>query len=274
MTAAHGSRHNDPLSADDLRSVLRILGELHAARDPDELTYLLMQQLNSVVNTDLISYNDIDLSGTGSTHTYFEPELVPRPELERAFAALQHQHPLVRDYARNGDPSSRRMSDFIELPRLRSLDLWHEVFRPLETNYQVGLVVALSEQRLAGIGLNRWQQDFSDRDLAVTDLLQEHLPAAYDHARLRARLAGAADPRISALTPREHEVLALLSTGRTNQQIARALRIHPRTVDKHTENVRTKLGVRSRTEAAAVYLRGAAGSGAGLPLPRKPDGTG
>jgi LuxR family maltose regulon positive regulatory protein len=53
------------------------------------------------------------------------------------------------------------------------------------------------------------------------------------------------------LTPREHEVLQLLAAGLTNQEIADSLIISPGTVKKHAGNIYGKLGVHSRTEAAA-----------------------
>ncbi len=54
----------------------------------------------------------------------------------------------------------------------------------------------------------------------------------------------------SSLTRREREVLAVLTRGLTNQEIANQLSISVHTVERHITNLYTKLGVRSRTEAA------------------------
>jgi DNA-binding CsgD family transcriptional regulator/tetratricopeptide (TPR) repeat protein len=57
------------------------------------------------------------------------------------------------------------------------------------------------------------------------------------------------------LTVREQEVLELVSLGDTNRQIARRLYISDKTVSVHVSNILAKLGVASRTEAAAAAHR-------------------
>jgi DNA-binding CsgD family transcriptional regulator len=53
------------------------------------------------------------------------------------------------------------------------------------------------------------------------------------------------------LTAREMEVADLVSAGLTNYSIAVRLSIAPRTAEAHVENIRRKLGVRSRAQIAA-----------------------
>jgi DNA-binding CsgD family transcriptional regulator len=57
------------------------------------------------------------------------------------------------------------------------------------------------------------------------------------------------------LTAREAQVLMWLVEGKTNRAIGTILRISPRTVQKHLERVYVKLGVETRTAAAAQALR-------------------
>jgi len=61
--------------------------------------------------------------------------------------------------------------------------------------------------------------------------------------------------RGEALTVRELEVLALLTRGRTNKEIASKLFISETTVKGHRRSVFTKLNVLSRTEATTTALR-------------------
>jgi ATP/maltotriose-dependent transcriptional regulator MalT len=55
----------------------------------------------------------------------------------------------------------------------------------------------------------------------------------------------------SGMTKREAEVLGLVARGMTNRQVAGALVVSEKTVARHLANLYVKLGVRSRTAAAA-----------------------
>jgi two-component system, NarL family, response regulator LiaR len=57
------------------------------------------------------------------------------------------------------------------------------------------------------------------------------------------------------LTPREHEVLALIARGLPNKLIARELEISEKTVKTHVGHVLAKLGVTDRTQAALRAVR-------------------
>jgi ATP/maltotriose-dependent transcriptional regulator MalT len=54
------------------------------------------------------------------------------------------------------------------------------------------------------------------------------------------------------LTPREHEVLALVATGRTNREIGAELFMSEKTASVHVSRILSKLGVANRAEAAGV----------------------
>ena len=57
------------------------------------------------------------------------------------------------------------------------------------------------------------------------------------------------------MTPREAEVLLWISQEKSNRDIAAILELSPRTVNKHLEQIFTKLGVENRTAAAALAIR-------------------
>jgi DNA-binding response OmpR family regulator/DNA-binding CsgD family transcriptional regulator len=57
------------------------------------------------------------------------------------------------------------------------------------------------------------------------------------------------------LTAREAEVLVWIAHGKSNRDVSEILNISPRTVNKHLEQVFTKLGVENRAAAAAIATR-------------------
>jgi DNA-binding CsgD family transcriptional regulator len=70
-------------------------------------------------------------------------------------------------------------------------------------------------------------------------------------ARWNAGYAGdrSAQSNSRVLTPRERDVLAMISQGFSNKRIARALEISPETVKTHVKRIFQKLAVNTRTEA-------------------------
>jgi DNA-binding CsgD family transcriptional regulator len=70
--------------------------------------------------------------------------------------------------------------------------------------------------------------------------------------------AGTPDPatlRNLGLSRRQSQVLALITTGATNNEIAQRLDVSPRTVKKHLEHIYNQLGVRTRTAATTIALQ-------------------
>lgn len=59
----------------------------------------------------------------------------------------------------------------------------------------------------------------------------------------------------SSLTRREQEILTLIATGKTNQEIAKLLYITPGTVRVHVHAILQKLDVRDRTQAAVIAIQ-------------------
>lgn len=108
------------------------------------------------------------------------------------------------------------------------------------------------------------------RDDSIDDLLHRIRAAHQDRAVVSPEIAAALMDRVaryaqlfdevesgvyeeSNLTPRERETLELIGQGLTNQEIADRLVIEVGTVKNHVHSILSKLGVRSRDDAAA-YL--------------------
>jgi DNA-binding NarL/FixJ family response regulator len=59
----------------------------------------------------------------------------------------------------------------------------------------------------------------------------------------------------SPLTPREHEIVLLITQGLSNRDIADELVISPATAARHVANILAKLGFTSRTQVASWATR-------------------
>lgn len=72
--------------------------------------------------------------------------------------------------------------------------------------------------------------------------------------------------RLESLSGRERQVLALLSDGLANKEIAATLGISPRTVEIHRGNMMTKLGARHPADAVRAWLAAAPAAPSTRPL--------
>jgi DNA-binding NarL/FixJ family response regulator len=66
---------------------------------------------------------------------------------------------------------------------------------------------------------------------------------------------GRGDEQFDVLTPRELEVLKLIAEAHTSKEIADALFISIKTVDRHRQNILEKLGMRDRVELTRYAIR-------------------
>jgi DNA-binding CsgD family transcriptional regulator len=64
---------------------------------------------------------------------------------------------------------------------------------------------------------------------------------------------------VRALTPRERQILLLVSRGMAGKQVARHLGISPKTVEHHKARICSKLGVPNQTAAVGLALAGGLG---------------
>jgi DNA-binding CsgD family transcriptional regulator len=127
----------------------------------------------------------------------------------------------------------------------RAADLWQMLDAPYESaRVREGIGLAcrqLGDEENAAIALEAARAAF-DRLGAIPD------------ARRLDTILGLPPLTPGGLSGREVEVLARLARGATNREIAAALGISERTVDRHVSNIYTKLDVSSRAAATAFAL--------------------
>jgi DNA-binding CsgD family transcriptional regulator/tetratricopeptide (TPR) repeat protein len=128
------------------------------------------------------------------------------------------------------------------LPPLRRAHLlWHE----LDVPYEAARARVLLAVACRALG----DEDSAAMELETARQVFVQLGAAPDTARLDALVGRTAAP--GGLSPRELEVVRLIAAGRTNSAIAAELYLSEKTVARHVSNIFGKLGVGTRTAAAA-----------------------
>ena len=125
----------------------------------------------------------------------------------------------------------------------KACDVWRELDIPYEE--------ARTRLLMASVCERRGDDDGHRLDMDAARRLFTHLNADPSLTRIEQprRRAGRQSP--GSLSERELQVLRLLAAGKTNRAIAEELFISEKTVARHVSNIFDKVGVSSRTGAAA-----------------------
>jgi len=130
------------------------------------------------------------------------------------------------------------------LPLLRqALEQWHA----LDVPYEAARVHVLIGQASRALG----DEEGARSEWAAARETFADLDAQPDLKRLDGLIAEDADRDTHGLSERQLEVLEHVAAGRTNREIADALVISHRTVERHVSDIFTKLDVSSRAAATA-----------------------
>ena len=196
-----------------------------------------------------VGYQEADISGDFRVIELVEViGTPPSPKTERAFHTLGWQNPMhCRLHAH--EQGVLRLSDLLTRRARAKLEYNDAVWRPHGIDDALRMWLPAPPGRARSVYLERSGRNYTERERNLFSLLRPHLSRIRINAESRRRLVPT-----RALTPREAEVLGWVARGKTNSEIAAALVISPQTVRKHLENIFEKLGVGTRT-AAAAYAR-------------------
>lgn len=165
--------------------------------------------------------------------------------------ATQHRSATARQYSARGRllgaagdlPAARRAFDEA-LALLNGLPLRYDLAR---VNFAYGQTLRRAgKRRDADTVINTARELYSALGARTfVDRCDRELKAGGVH-----RLRG--PRRYTELTPQEESVASLVAQGHSNREVAAELYISPKTVQYHLTRIYTKLGVRSRSELAAL----------------------
>ena len=242
------------LGTADVRGVLEFLEVACEVDGSDPFPDPVFTALRRLIPADVVSYGDYNPDGAG-WRQQVRWQGVARgdltPDIRAAHLRLTHQMPHP-PWAQTAGRAVR-WSDLLSRGRLRRLDIYAEVGRPLGLEHTLELWVLIPGGVAGGLAFDRSERDFSERDVRVLETLRPHLVKLWRNARLRRSVTDSlgTSPAAGVLTPREREILAWVARGKTNREIAAVLYLAPGTVRKHLDNVYAKLDVGSRAGAVA-----------------------
>jgi DNA-binding CsgD family transcriptional regulator len=129
-----------------------------------------------------------------------------------------------------------------------------------------GIALAARGRRVRAIA----ELQRSEQTLWACGAVREADAAARELRRLGQRVsrrtrAPGEHSRLASLSPREHEVAALVASGKTNREVAAVLFLSERTVGNHLARIFDKLGVHSRAALATLVAREAGGRDVAAP---------
>ena len=259
----------------DVRSMLAFLHEASDVDGPEVFTEPVVDAFRQLIPFDgggagnvfsgmnpnarretltVLEFSDVDSEWCAG----IEPWNEEMDAICRAYVEQQEAIPPVPEFMNR----PLRRSDVVPRAEWERRELWYYLNRPkgIEDGLCLWLDVPGDPDLHRILVCTRRRDGIRDRDVRVLELLTPHLIRLYTRAALRRRRP----QRLELLTPREHEVMALVAAGRTNRETARYLWISPHTVRAHLENIFEKLEVTTRAAAVGRLLGDSPPAGRGM----------
>lgn len=163
------------VSHKDAQSLLEAVELLHSDLTAETLPNRTMRAVEKLIQAELVAFD-----GFGSDNKYTvtawasQPHLYT-PERLEVFREFVHQHPLIPIALGNKIQSAIKMTDYIAQSEFENLELYNEYFRHVGVRRQMGLTVPVSQDFTYTCSVNRWEDDFTERDRLLLTLISPHL---------------------------------------------------------------------------------------------------
>ena len=249
------------LSAKDIDALQRAILALHDCRRAEAISRELPNILQKLIPADhfyLFEFKFSPKMDGAKLVRKVDPSGQITGEMARFAEETLLDHPFPKYFARTGDRTALKMSDFHTIHQFRKTETYQRFYRLLGVERQLAMPADFGPRAVGGITLGRKRNDFTERDRTMMNLLCPHIELAHRNARRWTALRELCrKPAVAELkfTPRETEIGRWLAAGKTNPEIAFVLGASARTVEKHVENILEKLGVENRTTAAVVIAK-------------------
>jgi len=147
------------------------------------------------------------------------------------------------------------------MPNMDGIEATRRI-RSEDESIQVIALTSFAEQELVekafrSGAISYLMKDVHSDKLAETIREAKRGRSTIDSAAAQALVASTSEETTKGevLTPREREILVMLTEGKTNKRIANQLSLSEGTVRFHVSNILSKMGVNNRTEAVSLALQ-------------------
>ena len=143
----------------------------------------------------------------------------------------------------------------VRMPGMSGLEL-QEYLSSRQLHIPVIIITGHGDVSMAVKAMKAGALDFIEKPFSDEQLIGSIRRALGVDADLRRRQRGRAEvaARMAQLTPREHEVMLMVTDGKSNKEIAKALGVSAKTVEAHRAKVMEKMDARSLAELVRMVL--------------------
>jgi len=194
------------LHPQDYQRILTFLEQLYAFQDDAALPRWLVREIPKLVGCHHCTWNDIVVARSRSTVVEY-PVLDDADKRMAIFSAHLLEHPGLVNNLATGDLAPFVLSDFLSAEALHRTNLYQRLFRAMDYEDQVGMLLSPPAGRMNGVALARDRRGFSARDREVMRLIRPHLAIAKRNMDALARARG------QLLDDPDCEIVSLIETN-------------------------------------------------------------
>ena len=240
----------------EFRAVFQALEVLYAPATAAEYPQRVLASIGTLFPSCSLSYGEMNFT-TGQLDTvrnYATP--LPAKEFDRLQEEVIRDNPIVNYVEKGGTERVVTISDLITLRQFKRTRLYNELMRPCALTHHISALVP-KPGFAVGLGINS-DRDCTETHRVILQLMSPHIAQASRNAELYSNLArveciGDFTPLLRlGLSQRQCEVLYWLVQGKRDKEIASLLSLSARTVHHHVADILDKLGVKTRSAAAAL----------------------
>ena len=249
------------LTKNQLTLLNNLVYKIHTTADLTEMRQTCLETLSLLIDCDMSTF---ELAADSNSYQVTDPVGLGTNEEEMQYYLDNVQE---YDYGRWTYSASSggvyRETDFMDNAERINTPYYKKFFKPSGIHYSIMLTIIRNQIFYGVLALFRSENkpDFSDRDLFILNLLQDHLGYRLELEKNGGSVGVHLEQFVDSLsdrynlTRREKEITGLLLQGSSQHDISDSLSITSNTLKKHISNIYKKTGVRSWRELFSLIYR-------------------